>query len=93
METKVTLRKFLEIALSVISPWICEVYVEEYMAEYKDIMIQPIKFYPGNGYNEYTLRDIKNLEPYLDYEIYKFEQEYCYGEVDMQVIRIRRMEA
>lgn len=93
METKVTLRRFLEIAPDIISPWICKVYVEAYMAEYKEIVSQPIKFYPGNEFHEYALRDIKNLEPYLDYEIYNFEQEYSYGEVDMQVIRIRKMEA
>ena len=88
METKVTLRRFLEIAPNVICPYICEVQIEEYMAEYGDIMCRPIKFTDG-VINSYSLKDIKNLDPYLDYEIYGFDQEYLYGELDRQVIWIR----
>lgn len=83
---KVTLRRFLEIAPNVVCPYICEVHIDEYMAEYGDVMCRPIKF--GDG-DSYWLKDIKNLEPYLDYEIYGFDQEYLYGELDRQVIWIR----
>lgn len=89
METKVTLRKFIEIAPDVIRPWICEVHIDEYMAEYKDVMSRPIQFYKDSEFNKYVIRDMKNLEPYLDYEIYGFDQEYSFGQLDRQVIWIK----
>lgn len=77
----VTLRKFLEIAPDIICPYICIVYLEYEDAKYGEdskVLFE-------------NLKDKKNLEPYLDYEILSFDQEYSWGELDRQVIWLREV--
>ena len=92
MDTPVTLRQFLEITgNSLIEPWLCTVYISEYDEDYKGYFSQSIQFQSNKGYKDYYLQDIKNLEPYMDYEIYGFDQEFYYGELDSQVIWLRKI--
>lgn len=93
MQMKVTLRKFLEItSKDIIHPYICNVYVDEYDKRFNQYFPELVKFPNGNttSMNEH-LCDINNLEPYMDYEIYGFDQEYFYGELDAQCIRLREI--
>lgn len=75
----VTLRKFLEIAPDVVLTWLCVVYLEyehEYWGTDTKILFK-------------SLKNINQLNDYLDYEIVNFHQEYLYGELDAQYITLR----
>ena len=85
MDTKVTLRKFLEVTYNLIDPDLCIVVVEK-KHELYGLISEQIKF---NG--SLYLKDIKNLDQYLDYEIYNFEQRFFYGELDEQVLWLRKI--
>lgn len=74
----ITLRKFLEIAPDIICPYMCTVCLEYEHKKYGWDMKLLLE----------RVEDMKNLEPYLDYEIVRFEQEYRWGELDSQVIRL-----
>lgn len=88
---KVTLRKFLEITgKNIIHEWLCIVYVEEYDEVYKEYFSKPAFAKKGSHEVGYV-KDIKNLDPYMDYEIYKFDQEWSYGEVDTQYMYLRKI--
>ena len=92
MDTPVTLRQFLEITgNSLIEPWLCTVCISEYDEDYKEYFSKQIQFQSNKGYGDYYLQNIKNLEPYMDYEIYGFDQEFYYGELDLQTIWLRKI--
>lgn len=77
----VTLRKFLEIASNIICPYLCTVYLEyedEIWGADSKVLFE-------------ELRDMKNLEPYLNYEIFSFKQKYRWGELDSQCIWLREV--
>ena len=92
MDTPVTLRQFLEITgNSLIEPWLCTVYVSEYDENGNLSFPKQIQFPSDKKYERYWLQDIKNLEPYMDYEIYDFEQTLLYGELDQQILWLRQI--
>ena len=79
---KVTLRKFLEITgEDIIQTWLANLYVDEYDELFEEwtpkIKIQYIK-------------NVRELDPYMDYEIYNFEQSVCY-EIESQDIYVRKI--
>lgn len=75
-----TLQQFLTIVgHTVIQTRICDVY-EEYEDKDFGLLTRRIEF---NG-------NIESLTPYLDYEVYGFDQEYCWGEIDRQLLWIRK---
>lgn len=86
MDTKVTLRQFLEITKKVVEPDLCAVYVDVYDEDFEQYFPERVKFgnydCPGN---------IKNLNQYLDYEIYGFEQHFQFGELEEQTMWLREI--
>ena len=92
MDTPVTLRKFLEITgNSLIAPWSCTIYVSEYDKNYGGYVSKQLQFQSNRGYGNYYLQDIKNLEPYMDYDTYSFDQIFLYGELDQQILWLRQI--
>ena len=83
---KVSLRKFLEIVgNSLIETYLCRVYVEieeEIFEGYVDT---------ANKCVNSCLTHINQLNEYLDYEIYGFDQRTEYGEVTEQMLWLRKM--
>lgn len=84
MERKITLRRFLEITgKNIIEPWIANLYVDEWDEDFEEwfskIRIECIK-------------NVNELNPYMDYEITAFHQKLCYGEMDRQDIYVRKIE-
>ena len=79
---KVTLEKFLEIVgKSFLETWACEVYIDKYDETFEEYFPQmEIK----------RLNDISQLEPYMKYEIYKFNQELEWGEIVKQTFYLRK---
>lgn len=77
----ITLRKFLEIAPDVILPDICIVHLE-YEHEYYGRDTKTLLRHFNN---------ISELDPYLNYEIVNFYQDYLYGELDEQYITLREV--
>ena len=89
---KVTLRKFLEITgTDIIHEYLCELRVDKYDKEFDDYFPERIAFGDKGSFGEYKLKNVKQLEPYMDYEIYQFDQEYAWGEVDYQCIYLREI--
>lgn len=88
---QVTLRKFLEIAKEAIIPDSCLVYVEQDDPDWGIITNCVL------GENEYSawgitgFDNIDKLEPYLDYEVVGFKQEFKYGELFGQYITLREV--
>lgn len=80
---KVTLRQFLEICnKGFIETYIANLYVDEWDADFEEWFSRKKIEHIAN---------IKELEPYMDYEITGFEQRVCYGEIDEQNIYIRKI--
>lgn len=86
---KVTLRKFLEITgKEFIRPWCCLVYVDQLNQYLQEYFPAHIKFQRDIGW----LCDIDNLEQYMDYEIYAYDQELCWGQLETQYIYLKKIE-
>ena len=82
------LREFLDLTEnSVLCPGLCYVYVEEFNEQFKDYDANLVKF----GDREHP-NNMEDLNPYLDYEVRKFRQEYMYGEIDCQDLTLRKVE-
>ena len=80
---KVTLKKFLDIVgKSFLELWACEIYVDKYDEDFE-------KYFPQMEISQ--LKDISQLESYLDYEIYNFKQELEWGEVVKQKIYLKEI--
>lgn len=70
----ITLRQFMAIAPNIIIPGGCSISVE----------------YPDDDCGKHvSIEHISELEPYLDCEICEFVQEYYFGELDCQYIRLK----
>lgn len=77
----VTLRQFIKIASSIIIPELCIVHLEyedEYYGEDTKTLLR-------------CFNSISELDPYLDYEIVDFHQDYFWGELDTQYIALREV--
>ena len=75
----VSLKEFIEIAPDVIIPGICCVMVEhqdEYFGTQMKIELRHFS-------------SVSQLEKYYNYEIFGFDQEFIYGEIDEQYISLR----
>ena len=80
---KVTLKKFLDIVgKSFLELWACEIYVDKYDEDFE-------KYFPQMEISQ--LKDISQLESYLDYEIYNFKQELEWGEAVKQKIYLKEI--
>lgn len=80
----VTLKKFLEIVgENFIQTWIASLYIERYDVEFQEyeyiLVIELIK-------------NIKELDDYMDYEIISFQQKTLYGEIVEQKIYLRKQQ-
>ena len=85
---KVSLRKFLEITgTDIIETHLCAVYVDTYDELFEEYFPKRMLF--GN---HDVITDVKELEPYMDYEIRSFDQLMMWGELDEQRIYLRKME-
>ena len=81
---KVSLRKFLEIVGNdFVETYVASLYVEEW----------------DELFEEWTakrkielIKDIKEIEPYLDWEITALHQEVCYGELVEQQLYVKKSE-
>lgn len=84
MENKITLRQFLEITgKDFIETWLANLYVDEWDGDFQE------------WFSKIRIKQIKNiseLNPYMDYEITAFHQTLCYGEIDRQDIYVRKIE-
>lgn len=80
---KITLRQFLGICnKGFIETYIASLYVEEWDDKFMQwFAVRKIKH----------IEHIKELEPYMDYEITSFIQTTCYGEIDIQNIYVRKI--
>lgn len=79
---KVTLEKFLEITgKSFLEGWACEIYIDKYDKTFEE-------YFPQMEISR--LKDITQLEPFMKYEIYKFNQELEWGEITKQKIYLRK---
>ncbi len=81
---KVTLKKFIEIVgEDFVETYLANLYVDEWDELFEEwspkIRIDGI-------------RNLNELKPYMDYEIYAFHQSVCYGEIDRQDIYIKENE-
>ena len=84
---RTTLRHFLDIVgKSFIMTYCCGVYIKHYVDEFWGIQEDRVKF---NGKD--FIQSFDDLKPYLDYEIYGFDQILDYGEIDEQIIWLREM--
>lgn len=81
MENKVTLGKFIEIAPDLIEPWCCCVYLE-----YEDEDWGTDQKLLLNCFDKTS-----ELEPYFDYEIISFDQDFSYGELIEQTIKLKEI--
>ena len=82
MENKVTLRQFIQIAPDLIEPWCCHVLLEydhEYWGTEQKTLL-------------YCFDKTSELEPYFDYEIINLDQDFSYGELVGQTIKLRAMQ-
>lgn len=80
---KITLKQFLELCnKSFIETYIANLYVDEWDEDFQE-WFSRIKIE--------SITNIKELEPYMDYEITGFEQRTCYGEVVTQNIYVRKI--
>ena len=80
---KVTLKQFLEIVgEDFIETYLANLYIDEWDEDYQEwfsrIKIEHIK-------------NINELNPYMDYEINAFHQTVDYGEIDRQDIYVRKI--
>lgn len=92
---KITLRDFLAITnTTFILPYACKVYVDEYDKNFEEYFPKQQYFDvdTDNKYLKQFPKNIEQLEPYMDYEIYKFRQDTSYGEIDYQTIYLRHKE-
>lgn len=81
---KVTLRTFLRITgNSILEPYSANLYVDEWDELFEEWF--PKKVVDGMKY-------VKELDPYLDYEIIVFHQTLNYGEIESQDIYVRKIE-
>ena len=79
---KVTLKKFLDIVnKDFIETWLCEIYVDKYDEDFE-------QYFPIQEVD--CVKNLNQLEPYMDYEIYGFDQKTEYGEVVRQTIWLRK---
>lgn len=88
---QVTLRKFLEIAKEAIIPNECLVYIEQddpLCGTIKNCVLGDSKY---NAWGIAGFDNIDKLEPYLDYEVVGFNQEFQYGELFGQYITLREI--
>lgn len=77
----VTLRDFIKIAPDLIEPWCCRVVIEyndEYYGRDQKVLL--------NKFDKTS-----ELDPYLDYEIIDFDQNFDYGELDEQFVVLREV--
>lgn len=81
---KVTLRKFLEIVDgTLIEPFTANLYVDEWDELFEE-------WEPRLKLE--AIRNVSELEPYMDYEIYNFHQTFRYGKLCSQDIYVRKIE-
>lgn len=82
----VTLRTFLNIVGDkLIQPYICEVFIVEPDPLFEEVDKQ-VKF---NGTEYFTKKN--ELEPYMDYEIIKFSENWRWGSLDSQTMWLREV--
>lgn len=81
---KVSLRKFLEIVGNdFVETYVASLYVEEWDELFEEWTAKrKIEF----------IKDIKELEPYLDWEITALHQEVGYGELVVQEFYVKKSE-
>lgn len=81
---KVTLSTFLGITGNgFLEPYSANLYVDEWDELFEEWF--PKKVVDGMKY-------VKELDPYLDYEIIAFHQTLNYGEIEIQDIYVRKIE-
>lgn len=81
--TKIKLRDFLAIVnKGFIETYLANLYVEEWNEDFQEWFSQ-IKIQ--------NISHIRELDPYMDYEITGFYQTVCYGEIDRQDIYVREI--
>ena len=80
---KVTLKQFLEIVgEDFIETYLANLYIDEWDEDYQE-WFSKIKIE--------NIKNISELNPYMDYEINAFHQTVCYGEIDRQDIYVRKI--
>lgn len=80
---KVTLRTFLGITGNgFLEPYSANLYVDEWDELFEE-------WFPRKVIN--SMKHVKELEPYLDYEIIAFHQTLNYGEIESQDIYVRKI--
>ena len=78
---KVTLEKFLDIVgESFIETYLCEIYVDEYDEDFEE-------YFPKKEVD--CVKNLNQLNPYMNYEIYGFDQKVEWGEIVLQTIWLR----
>ena len=81
---KVTLRKFLDIVGNdFLEPYAANLYADEWDELFEE-------WFPRKVVD--SMKYVKELEPYLDYEITAFHQTLNYGEIESQDIYVRKIE-
>ena len=82
---KVTLRKFLGIVGdNFLETYIACLYVEEWDELFEE-------WFPRKVVD--SMKSMKEIEPYMEYEITVFHQTLNYGEIESQDIYVRKIEA
>lgn len=77
----VKLKDFIEIAPNLIEPDICSVMIETEDEYFGTTMETVLKHFSN----------ISQLKDYYDYEIFRFDQDFNWGEVDEQYISLRKI--
>lgn len=75
----VKLKEFIEIAPDIIIPEMCSVMIETPDEDYGKRMDTVLRHFSAKS----------QLEKYYEYEIFGFDQEFLYGEIDEQYISLR----
>ena len=92
---QVTLKNFFDIVgISFIHTYVCECYVDEWDEDFEEFFPKQIYFEAdiiGGNPKRYVTDVLRDLTPYMDYEIYKCNQKTEYGEIVEQTIYLKKL--
>lgn len=77
----VKLKDFIEIAPNIIEPYLCSVMIETEDEYFGTTMKTVLKHFSN----------ISQLKDYYDYEIFGFDQDFNFGEIEEQYISLRKI--
>lgn len=82
----VTLKQFMDICTGVIRPYLCTVLIEKQDEIFGKVIEQVKTFSKGC-----LFENVKELEPYFNYEITSLEQYFAYGEINEQQMYLKEV--